>query len=283
MITCEDIVSQIDALPPLPDTALKIMDVLNDPRNTVEQLVEVIRYDQAVTTEVLRLCNSAYLGAGRRIDSLADAMVCLGTAKVTQLVMSVHTNSLFTSEQDGYGLQPGALWRHSVGVALAAASVASLIKMPNKGVVFTAGLLHDIGKIVLNEFVREGFAEIVRLVTDKQQSFLEAEQAVLGFSHQEIGAAIGEKWRLPEPIVDCIRHHHDPTSIDPPSQLVDVIYIADTTAMLFGVGLGLDGLAYRADEAVVARLGLNQHDMQNVGAQMLVELKRAEQLFESVG
>ena len=93
MNACKEIADRVGALPPLPDTAVKLVTVLNDPQSTVEQLVEVIKYDQAVTTDVLRLCNSAYFGLSRRITSLNEAMVCLGNVKVMQLVMAVHTNS----------------------------------------------------------------------------------------------------------------------------------------------------------------------------------------------
>lgn len=275
----QEIIDRVSALPPLPDTALKLMQVMDDPRSTMDDIVGAIKYDQAVTGEVLRLCNSAYFGLARKVSSLNDAMVCLGTVKVLQLVLSVHTNSLLSRAQGGYGLAPGALWRHSVAVALAASEFAQRIKLPNPGVAFTGGLLHDIGKVVLNEYVGEAFAQIIDHVTEDAMSFAEAEHRVLGFSHEEIGAMIAEKWQLPEAIVRCIRFHHDPGAVEPPDAFVDTVYLANCVCLLLGIGLGEDGLNYRADPAVLQRHGLSEHDLELVGAQMTVELKRVEQIF----
>ena len=279
MIACKDIVARVEALPPLPDTVLKLTTVIGNPRSSIDDMVEAIRYDQAVTSELLRLCNSAYFGLSRRITSLSEAIVCLGSMKVMQLVMSVHTNTLLKGEQRGYGLAAGELWRHSVAVALAASAAAKMTKLTNAGLAFTAGLLHDIGKVILDQYVAESFAEILRRVNEEEQSFLEAEQEVLGFSHQDIGAQVAEKWQLPDVMVRCIRHHHDPTSLDPPDPVVDMVYLADSITILLGIGVGADGLAYRADPAVLERRGFTELDLERLGAQTMVELKEVESLF----
>lgn len=279
MTLVRDILQRVGNLPPLPDTAVKLMNVINDPRSTIEEIVEVIRYDQAVTAEVLRLCNSAFFGMPRSIPSLNEAMLCLGTVKVLQLVMSVHTNAMLSRAQTGYGLPPGVLWRHSVAVALASSAVAQRIHQPNVNLVFTAGLLHDIGKVVLNEYVAEEFLEIVRRVREEKQSFSEAEHAVLGYSHQEIGEKIAEMWKLPETITRCIRYHHEPWALSEPDTLVDTVYLANSLCLLLGIGLGEDGLYSRADDIVILRHGLHESDLEIVGAHVLSDLKRVEQLF----
>ncbi len=279
MITAEDIVSKVGSLPPLPSTAIKLMNAVNDPTSTVEDIVEAICYDQAVTAAVLRICNSAYFGLARKVTSLNDAMLCLGTVKVMQLVMSVHTSTMLTKEQKGYGLDPGMLWRHSVAVALTSSALTERLKLPNGGLVFTAGLLHDIGKVVLNEYVAESFMEIVRRVNEDRMSFTEAEHQVLGFSHQEVGGMVAQQWKLPEAIERCVRYHHNPSELDPPEQLVDTIHIANCICLMFGVGLGEDGLYHRADAAVMDRCGLREQDLEMIGAQMMTELKRVEQVF----
>lgn len=279
MKRCDEILKEVGSLPPLPDTAIKLVQVINEPSATVDDLVEAIRYDQAVTSEVLRLCNTAFFGLSRRIDSLSEAMIRLGTVKILQLVMSIYTNSMLAKEQRGYGLAPGILWKHSVAVALASSAVAQHVKLPNAGLVFTAGLLHDIGKVVMNEYVAEQFAEIVRVVNTEKTDFLTAERQVLGCTHEEIGGLVAEQWKLPEPIVCCIRYHHNPGALDTPDSLVDNVYLANCVCLLLGVGLGDDGLCYRADPAVMERMGLREQDLEQVGAQTLAELKRVESLF----
>ena len=279
MSKVEEILERATTLPPLPDTALRLMQVLGDPLSSVDDIVEAIRYDQVVTGEVLRLCNSAYFGLSRKVTSLNDALVRLGATKVLQLVMSVHANTMLSQEQVGYGLDPGILWKHSVGVALASTVTAELIGLPNGNLAFTAGLLHDIGKVVLNDYVAAEFAEICRLVTDQRMSFVEAEHQVLGFSHQEIGARVGEQWQLPEPIVLSIGYHHDPGKLQPPDSLVDAVYLANCICLLLGIGVGEDGLSTRADEQVLERHRLREGDLEAAGIKTMTELQGVQHLF----
>ena len=276
----KDIVDRVGCIQPLPDTALKLMNVMGDPRSKLDDFVEAIKYDQAVTGQVLKLCNSSFFGLSRKVTSLNDAMLCLGTVKVLQLVMSVHTNNMLSAEQKGYGLEPGVLWKHSVAVALASSLFAQRLRLPDANLVFTAGLLHDIGKVILNEYVAEDFAEIVRRVTDDRVSFVEAEHQVLGYSHEEVGGMIAERWKLPPAIVRCIRFHHVPSALDPPDALVDTVYLANCICLLLGIGLGEDGLCYRADPTVLQRRGLCESDLEIIGAQTVIDLQRVERIFD---
>jgi len=246
--TVADIVDRVDVLPALPATAF----------------------------------NSAQYGLGREVTSLNDAMMCLGTTKVLQLVLAVHASGVLSGEQRGYGLVPGALWRHSVAVALAAGLLCQKMRLPNASLLFTAGLLHDVGKVVLNEYVAEEFAKITQMVTQEKKSFAEAEHDVLGFSHQEVGGIVAEKWNLPEPIVRCIRYHHCPSELDTPDPLVDTVHVANCICLLMGVGLGEDGLYCRADGEVLERYDLKERDIEAVGADMLIELVSVEQISSDV-
>ncbi len=107
MNSIKDIIDRVGSVQPLPDTALKLMNVMSDPRSTLDNIVDTIKYDQAVTGQVLKLCNSSFLGLSRKVTSLHDAMLSLGTVKVLQLVMSVHMNNMLSSEQHGYGHRTG--------------------------------------------------------------------------------------------------------------------------------------------------------------------------------
>lgn len=276
----QDILGGVKEIRPLPGTVLRLIHVVNDPLSTIDQIVEAIRYDPVVTGQVLRIVNSAFFSFSREITSLNEALRILGTLKVLQIVIAIHTNSILSKEQHGYGLPPGKLWQHSVGVALASAAIADHLRDPNRNLLFTAGLLHDIGKVILNEYVATEFAEIARRVAEEKTSFCEAEHQVLGFSHDEIGAQLGEKWQLPPSIIQGIRHHHDPSAVDPPDSLVDILHLADCICLMLGIGLGADGLDYRADEGAMARHGLRESDLETVGIQVLVELQRVSCLFE---
>jgi len=276
----DEIINTIEHIQPLPSTVLRLIDVINNPHSTMDEIIEPIRYDQVLTARMLQLCNSAYFGLSREIGALEDAMRYLGTVKVMQMVMAIHTSTLLSKEVEGYGLAPGMLWKHSVAVALASSVIAERTKPQNPGLTFTGGLLHDIGKVVLNEFVAQEFAEIDRLVREQQMSFDQAEQAVLGTTSMEIGARLAENWKLPEAIVRCIRYHRSPSVLEKPDPLVDTVYLADCVCMLCSVGLGSDGLYYRSDSRIMERYQLEQRDLEVICAQMLVELKRVQLLFD---
>lgn len=279
MIRAEQILERVEKITPLPGTVARLIAVVHDPHSDAQDIVEVIQYDPAVTTEVLRLCNSAAFGLSRKVHSIHEAVCYLGSLKVMQVVMAVYGTAVLGGEQRGYGMEPGILWRHSVGVALTAESLARRTCPDNLGVTFTAGLLHDLGKVVLNEYVGQEFSQIVRRVHEDGLSFSEAETQVLGCSHAEIGARLAERWQLPEALVRAIRWHHEPQALQPADPLVDTIYVADCVCMMLGIGLGSDGLNYRAADDVLRRRGLRLADLEVCGVELIDELHRIEALF----
>ena len=278
--TLDEIIARVKRLPRLPDTAVRLASVLGDPDSSIEQIVDTIRYDQTVTADVLRLCNSAYFGLSKRVESIDDAVRLLGTAKVLQLVMSAHVQTMLQRPQEGYGLMPGALWEHSVAVALGCREFAQRIAPERVGLSFTLGLLHDIGKVVLNEYVAAEYAEIVRRATDEQLSFVEVEEQVLGFTHAEVGGRLAERWSLPESLIHSVRYHHEPEKSPTPDLLLDSVHLADATCLVMGIGSGMvDGLAYRAEPAVLERHGFSAQDLEMIGAGIVVEMKSVRDLF----
>lgn len=279
-VLIDEIVEQVSSLPHLPNTILRLVKVVSDPSSTLTQIVETIRYDQVITADVLRLCNSAYFGLSRTVESLDDAVRMLGTVKILQLVMAAHSRAILSRAQEGYGLPAGALWQHSVGVALGAQLLARPMGLAQAGLLFTAGLLHDMGKVALNEYVAREYAEIVRRVSTEHISFCEVEAEVLGFTHPEIGARLADVWCLPEAITRCIRYHHDPEACPEPDPRVDAVHLADSVCLLMGVGGGDDGLAYRPSPAAMARYALSQTDLDLLGADMIAELQSVQTLFE---
>ncbi len=281
MTTAIEMIEGIDALPPLPGTTQRLMAIVGEPNGSLDDVVDIIKHDQAMTSQVLKLCNSASSGVSRKIGSLREAIGFLGTKKVFDLAIAAHTGGMLSKQQVGYDLEAGAMWRQSVAVAVGSAAIAKHLRLQDAHLLFTAGLLHDIGKVVLSEHVAESYAEILRLVTDEKLSFIEAEHRVLGFSHEEVGALVAERWQLPEAIVRCIRYHHDPFSLAVPDPLVDAVYLASTVCLMIGIGGGADGLSYRADQSVLDRHGLDERDLELIAMQMLSGLQEAELFMQA--
>lgn len=279
--TLTDLVARVEALPPLKANATRLIDVISNPSSTLNEIVETIRYDQAITAQVLRLCNSAYYGLSRQVGSLDDAIRFLGTSKVMQLVMAAHTRGLLGKQQEGYGIRPGGLWEHSVGVALATQYISQRLGYDQSGMLFTAGLLHDVGKVILNEYVAEEFSQIAQSVMQENTSFLDAERDVLGYTHSEVAQQVALAWKLPEQIAVAMRYHHEPELLNPPNSAVDIIHLADSVCLMSGVGGGSDGLLYRANTQVMERNELTQSDLELIGAETIMELKKVQALFQS--
>lgn len=275
----QEILDRVTQLPPLPDTSLRLIQITNDPRSTTRDVFEVVRYDQAITAEVLRLCNSPHLGLPRTVQSLDEAVRYLGMLKILNLVLAMNSSALLLRAQEGYGMPAGVLWRHSVAVAVGSVQFADLAQYSNRSLAFTAGLLHDIGKVILQTYVGESLDEILRCVNEQGKSFDEAEHEVLGCSQDEVGAAVATRWQLPAPLIQAIRHHQKPGELIPHEPLVDIVHLANCVVLMLGIGLGSDELNYRTDPDVLRRQKLTELDLERAGMNIIAELRAIEAVF----
>ena len=206
----DQIVNNLGQLPSIPDVAGKVITMVNDPDASFTQIAEEISRDQAITTNVLKLCNSAYFSRGKEILSVERAAVTLGIKEVKDIVFVAATKSILDKEIMGYDLAKGDLWKHGLAVAVLSKNIALLKKKPEiADIAFTGSIIHDIGKTVLALYVQSAFKEIVELVESKQITFQSAEREIMGFDHQEIGEKILTKWGFPQILKDIVRYHHE--------------------------------------------------------------------------
>lgn len=275
----EHVIERVSAFPTLPIVAQRLVQVVSDPRTTPGDIADVIRLDPALTANVLKAANSAYFGFRHPISSFSEALFRLGTAWIYQTAVSSLIYSNMQRPASGYDMSSQDLWKHSAGVAIIADNLAKQLNIKDVGAIFTAGLIHDMGKLALEESVAESYDEISGLVTQDDISFEQAERKVLGIDHAEAGALIAEKWNFPEPLVNGVRWHHDPDHGPDGSQLVDVVHIADVTCLMQGLGLGRDGLQYRPSKKAVERLNLTNTMLEIATAQLLDALEYIENVF----
>ena len=205
----KQIMAQVKSFPGMPVTAAKLVKMLKNSESTAEQIEEILRYDAGLTANILKLTNSAYFGIPSKVSSVKQAIVMLGWKRVMQLVMTMCMSTVMKKSVAGYDLPQGALWRHSVAVSVAAETVAKALKISEAENVFTAALLHDVGKLVLGGFVKDDLEQIKSMVS-KGIAFEVAEYMVIGTNHAEIGARILEKWAFPDDLVNAVNWHHDP-------------------------------------------------------------------------
>ncbi len=253
--------AQVKSLPGMPATAAKLLKLLEDTESTAAQIEEVLRYDAGLTANILKLTNSAYFGIPSKVSSVKQAIMMLGWKRLLQLVMTMCMSTVMKKPITGYDLSEGELWRHSVAVSVAAEAAVKALKIPEAEEVFTAALLHDVGKLVLGGFVKDDLEQIEAMVS-KGIAFEVAEYIVIGTDHAEIGARILEKWDFPKDLVNAVKWHHDPETCENHCTLSDIVHIADTVGLRIGYGRVKEGNRVEPAASVTDRLGLTAVDLE---------------------
>jgi putative nucleotidyltransferase with HDIG domain len=243
--------------------------LVNQSNTSAKQVANALSTDQVLTARVLRMANSAFYGAPRRISTLTDAIVLLGMRSIRDIAMSVSCQDMLDREVYGYGIRRGDLWKHSSCCGFAAQALARKAKYQIAEEAFVAGLLHDIGKVIISHMLADEFVEIMRLACENGVPFLDAERDILGFEHAEIGARMAERWNLPPQLVTTIRYHHTPSLQPRQTPLTWLVHLADVLCMMLGIGLGGDGLRYELEDGTVEKLGLSDADVEQVLSQVI--------------
>lgn len=275
----DQIVAKLSSFHTLPAIAHQLLAVLNRPDSDASNISRVIGLDYALTANVLRAANSAYFGFTKPVSSLTEASFRLGTGMISQVAISSIVYANVRRPATGYGQSAEDLWRHSAAVAVTSDNLCRALQIRNAGAVFTAALVHDIGKAVLESWVSEHYNEIHDQVVEQNLSFEHAEREVLGFDHAEVGAMIAEHWHFPPELIQAIRWHHDPNTAPSGQPGVDIVHVADVICMMQGIGLGRDGLSYRPCPEAIERLNLTGVVIEKVTSQLLDSLKEIEQVL----
>ena len=222
-----EIAEDIRTITPIPQAALKIINLISEGDYAAEDIASTIETDQVLAAKILSLCNSALFSITRQIDSLADAVLILGEGHLLQMVATASVDSFLAGRQGGYSMLKGGLYKHAVGVAHAAKLIAQDSGQAPAGVAYTAGLLHDIGKVVLDRY----FVSFRPLFYQNQDQagddMIDLERHFLGTDHQQAGLLLATGWGLPESITQVIAHHHYPEQAGSHQELVHLVYVAD--------------------------------------------------------
>jgi HD-like signal output (HDOD) protein len=250
-------------LPPLPQVVIKAHEIMADTGSTFKELGDVIETDQAIAGRVLKLANSAYYGLRGMVSSIHQASVVLGFEALGELITVVGAAGLLDSILKGYRLESGSLWQHSLVVAFGSRMIARKKDPKMENSAFSAGLLHDAGKIVLNEYVLEKEDEFDSFLKVEGRTFLEAEKQILGFDHAEISSDLCRKWSLPELQCSAIRYHHYPSKSGG-NMLAGIIHISDMLAVRSGAGTGFDSMLYEMETEAFEQVGLSTNELEEV-------------------
>lgn len=269
MTRIEQILAKVDNLPAAPGVAQQVLALVGDPDFSFRQLMETISVDTGITANILRVCNSPYYGLRRKVSSLDQALTYLGSNKVLDIVLSGEMVGLYRRSVNGYELERGELWRHSMACALLSQRLGQKLGFGQIPTLFTAALLHDVGKLILSEYVQEKLQEIERLVKDQGKSFVEAERLVLGVDHAVLGEMAARKWNFPEIILQVIAFHHEAEKAVKHRKEVCLVSLANLLVISLGVGGGAAGLAAPVPPGLLEEVGVKARDI----PELTLELK----------
>ena len=223
-------------LPAMPQVAAKVLELSSDPNTSAQKLQQVIADDQAMTARILKIANSAMYSCSRKVKTLTEAIVMLGFNSIRSLVVTSAARNLYNTQSSRTGLKERLLWEHSIGTAFACRILAQKFAPNLTEEAFLAGLMHDIGKLVLNQKVPQEFDEIVQVVYNENRSFYATEVEVLGFDHTQVGSMLVNKWKLSPLLEDVILKHHDPSALRAEDTLLVLLDLANKLCHKMSIG-----------------------------------------------
>lgn len=274
----DEYIDQAQHLPPAPRILPQLMQLLGQSDVGSREVIDLIVYDPALTASVIRTANSAYLGGRQQVTNLHEAVTRLGLSEIYKLVASVIGHREMSTKCGGYGMQSGELWKHAVTSATAAQLMARDLG-DDDCLCFTAGLLHDIGKIVLTEVLEDLYTELVERTITQHVSLMEAETLLLGVHHAEIGAKLLERWNFPETLVMSVRYHHSPSEAKPHERIAACVYLGNIISNYMGHNYGELAFAQHGREDALKILGLDAEDVPKYMIKTFDQFERIEQLF----
>lgn len=237
-----EIKKAMDQLQPIPQVALKVMRLINEGGLVIDKIADEVRRDQVISARVLSLANSAMFAKRRPIESLDHALVYLGQDQLIKLILSAAVQSYFEQSSNGYSLCKGGLYHHAIGCAQVAEALARKTQKADPNTAYTAGLLHDIGKVVLDQYVAPAYPLFYRQAMEKSYNVLTIEKQLLGIDHTEVGRLLSQQWSFPESLQSIVRHHHHPDKSSRHKALAVIVYMADLLLSRFHIGFELERL-----------------------------------------
>jgi len=276
-------IEQIENLPTLPEVANRLLRIINDPTTTAVDVANLISRDLSLTSKVLRLANSAFYGIPRTVTTVQNAVVILGLKVINTMVFSITVVKMFPGDGRNELFSRKKFWAHSLACAVLSRQLALRMRkftLFDPEECFCAGLIHDIGRIVLDQYFHENFLKAIQKGMEESISLTQAENEIFGFNHSDVGDWLTSRWELPQDIRVPIVFHHSPGKTEYAREITTLVHLAD--GLCYDLGYALPGLEVKPalDAALIAHLGFTQEDLDAVKAGAHEEIEKFQAAFE---
>ncbi len=264
------VLRNLNDLPPMPQIVFKAREIISNPDSEIRELAELLESDQTIATKVLKLANSAYYGLKGKVSSIRHASSLLGYNVIGQLISMVGTSSVMGKTLAGYNLDSEGTWLHSLMAASTSRIIALRKNSDLENDAFSAGLIHDVGKLVLDRYVADRKEDFNRFTNGGRNSMLAAERRILGLDHAEIGFEVCKHWNIPQTISTAIKYHHSPSESHS-DELSYIVFMANSISNMLksmeeseGTMAQMDGIEafmYMIDDDALEFLALGETDI----------------------
>jgi len=272
------IMRTLDDLPPMHEVVMKAQEIMADPDSDMEDLVSIIETDQSIAVRILKLINSAYYGIRGNVSSIRQACSLLGLQTLREVIVTAGASRVLEKKLKGYEFGAGELWLHSIATGFCSRILAERKNPELVSDAYVGGLLHDAGKIILDQYVLERKDAFKDFMKDETKTVLDAERRILGFDHAEIASDMCRKWNIPENVTLAIQYHHYPSHSDE-NELAYIVHTADYLVRLSGLGYEADDLMHDVEEGALEFLGFKQENFSAIIFQVLEYVQKFDSVY----
>jgi len=276
----EKIILKSVDLPTMPHVAAKTMQLLSDPKVSTNDLQKIISSDSVLAANILKISNSALYGCSREIKTLSQAVVVLGFRTLRNIVISASTSAMYRRKGQNFSLKDKILWEHSICCSIGALVIAKKIKYPEPEEAFIAGLLHDIGIIVLDNSLGETYVEILKEAFNSDNSLINLELNHIGFGHHQVGYIIIRNWNFAKILQDAVGHHHHPENESADPTLTQIVSMANDVCFKLGHAWSREVIDKDIkNHILVKNKNINDEQVEEIIAETEKSFKEEKELF----
>ncbi len=276
----EKVVSQIHSLPTLPQIVQKVVTLAEDPNISSATLAKTVSLDPSLVTKILKVVNSAYYGLPRKISTLTQATVILGFSAIKNIVLTTSVFKIFNNNGNSSSFDRKRFWEHSICCAIASKILSKKMRLCIPEEAFVVVLIHDIGKIVLDQFLHKKFELILNRVREQNISILEAENEILGVNHSQIGGWLCDKWNFPRQIQESVIYHHMPESATINRKMVAIVHLGNAISKLERLGFSGDNQPPDINPMCLELLNINEEELKDIKLEIREEFEKSTVFLE---